>query len=68
MDAEKHSKIDREALEVLRSLLEAAQVCLNGMEAKLKEDVQMIGVIDTMIEKALNTVNETTRRLNADPD
>jgi len=58
MTPSKLVEIDLESLRVLRSLVTSAQVCLDGLEARMRKELEVIGVAKTLNEKASRSLGE----------
>lgn len=51
-------EVDLEALRILRSLVNSAQVCVDGLETRLKKELEVIGVVRALTEKASRSLAE----------
>jgi hypothetical protein len=51
-------EVDYESLRILRSLVNSAQVCLDGLEARLQKELEVIGVVRALTEKASRSLAE----------
>jgi hypothetical protein len=49
-------EIDVESLRTLRSLINSAQVCLEGLDARIRKELEVIGVAKALAEKASQTL------------
>lgn len=62
MTTPKLIEVDFESLRVLRSLVNSAQVCLEGLETRVRKELEVIGVARTLSEKASRTLGEIIDR------
>lgn len=51
-------EVDLESLRILRSLVNSSQVCIDGLEARLKKELEVVGVVRALMEKASRSLAE----------
>ena len=51
-------QVDQEELRNLKSLVSGAQVCLDGLDSRMKKEIEVIGAARAMAEKATSLINE----------
>jgi len=55
-------QVDQEALRTLKTLVNCAQVSLDGLDTRMKKELEVIGVARAMSEKATNLISELLER------
>jgi hypothetical protein len=58
MEVKGPTTVDLEELRNLRSLVNSARVCLEGLDSRIKRELEVIGVAKALTEKASHTVNK----------
>jgi len=64
MDQDDQIRTDREEILGLRSLVDSMIFCLRGLESRFRKELEMIGAISAVGEKAVDIIN---KRLAASP-
>jgi len=67
MDQDDQIRIDREEILGLRSLVDSMIVCLRGLESRFRKEVEMIGAISALAEKAVDVINKHLTKSQTDP-
>lgn len=50
--------VDRETLLSLRSLVDSMLLCLRGLESRFRKEIEMIGAVGALGDKALDLLNK----------
>jgi len=58
MTSAKKIEVDIESLRTVRSLVNSTQVCLDGLESRIKKELEVISVAKTLSEKASRSLEE----------
>lgn len=58
MTSVKVIEVDVESLRTVRSLVNSTQVCLDGLESRMKKELEVISVAKTLSEKASRSLEE----------
>lgn len=58
MDKDDQIRIDREEILGLRSLVDSMIFCLRGLESRSRKELEMIGAMSALGEKAVDMINK----------
>jgi len=59
-------QVDQEELRNLKTLVSCSQVCLDGLDARMKKEIEVIGAARAMAEKATSLISELLQRAEED--
>jgi hypothetical protein len=55
-------QIDQEQLRNLKSLVDCARISLDGLDTRMKKELEVIGVARTMAEKATSLIDQLVEK------
>lgn len=63
MGATSSTLLDSETLQLLKSLIHSVVVCLDGVNARLNKEMEVISVSSSSADRALDIINEMLEEL-----